>query len=85
MVIVADEHARAATVDRPCVVNASVLLRMLAERRANGSRIVVNFFSSSCPFSAEFAPVFDAMPKVCAPWPAPIATEAVCVCVCVCV
>jgi hypothetical protein len=87
IVIVADGHALAAAVDRPCVVNASVLLRMLEERRSNGSRVVVNFFSSSCPFSAELAPVFDAMPQVCVrPGRRRLRPKLyVCVCVCVCV
>jgi hypothetical protein len=61
------EEKAEAGVERPSVVNASVLLQMIADRRANGSRVVANFFSSSCPFSAEFEPVFEALPQVCAP------------------
>ena len=61
------EEKAEAGVERPSVVNASVLLQMIADRRANGSRVVASFFSSSCPFSAELEPVFEALPQVCAP------------------
>lgn len=50
---------------RPSIVNASTMLHTIAaSQRLNDSYVVANFFSSSCPYSAEFSPIFEALPQV---------------------
>lgn len=55
-----------AVIMRPSIVNLSALVQIVQdERGVNGSFVIANFFSSSCPFSAELEPLFNALPQVC--------------------
>jgi thiol-disulfide isomerase/thioredoxin len=61
------DHGQEETVLRqPSPMNASDLVQLLAgQRNLNNASVVVNFFSGgSCPFSAELAPLFGALPQV---------------------
>lgn len=50
-------------IKRPSIVNASSMVQMITDRRrVNASFVVANFFSSTCPFSAELAPLFGTLP-----------------------
>ena len=60
----ATRGASASARKRPSLVNASQLVQLVDPRSTNGSYVVANFFSSSCPFSAELAPLFDALPQL---------------------
>lgn len=58
--------AHFAVIMRPSIVNSSALVQIVQdERGVNGSFVIANFYSSSCPFSAELEPLFNALPQVC--------------------
>lgn len=60
-----DQGQEEAVLRQPINMNASELLHLLAGlRNVDNASVVANFYSGSCPFSAEMAPFFGALPQV---------------------